>query len=210
MLYFNSLPKLLTPDQNGNLILLTNLLTRAKLLEELENNPMLFYTYSIQDGDTPEIVANKYYNDSFSYWIVLYSNKILDPLWDWPLPYDQFLKYLDSKYKEVAETQNLTPFEYTNTTVYKYEKITKTIDSETLTETVNTNSITQADYNSLTPSTQTYTLSDGKTCTIIIDKSIVTIFDYEYNLNESKRNIKLLNSSYLKQMQNSFEQVMGR
>ena len=36
MFYFNTLPKLLTPDQNGNYILMTNILTRAKLIEELQ------------------------------------------------------------------------------------------------------------------------------------------------------------------------------
>ena len=78
MLYFDTLPKIITPDQNGQPILLTNIMVRAKLLEELENNPMLFYQYSIQDGDTPEIIADKYYNDSYRYWIILYSNKVGD------------------------------------------------------------------------------------------------------------------------------------
>jgi hypothetical protein len=198
------------PDQSGNPILMTNLLTRAKLLEELQNNPMLFYTYSIQDGDTPEIVADKYYGDPFSYWIVLHSNKILDPIWDWPMAYNQFLSYIDSKYKEQAEAENQTPFEYTNTTVYKYEKITKTVDSETLTENLIYTSITEDDYNSLVPSTETFLLPNGQTCVLTIDKKITTIFDYEYDLNEQKRNIKLLNSSYLQQMQKSFETVMER
>jgi hypothetical protein len=61
MLYFNTLPKVLTPDQNGNYILMTNILSRASLIEELQDNPMLFYKYNIQDGDTPEIIAEKYY-----------------------------------------------------------------------------------------------------------------------------------------------------
>ena len=91
MLYFNTLPKVITPDQNGNYILMTNILTRATLIEELQNNPMLFYTYSIQEGDTPEIISEKYYGDPYKYWIVLYSNQIMDPIWNWPLNYEQFL-----------------------------------------------------------------------------------------------------------------------
>ena len=96
MLYFDTLPKIITADQNGNFIVLTNLLVRAKLLDELQNNPMLFYTYSIQDGDTPEIVADKYYGDPFAFWIILYSNQILDPIWNWPLTYQEFLNFLDA------------------------------------------------------------------------------------------------------------------
>lgn len=80
MLYFDTLPKILMDDQNGNPILLTNLVSRAALIEDLKNNPMLFYKYTIQEGDTPEIVAEKYYGDAYRYWIVLYSNELMDPV----------------------------------------------------------------------------------------------------------------------------------
>lgn len=208
MLYFNTLPKILTPDQNGNLILLTNILTRAKLLEELQNNPLLFYTYTIQDGDTPEIVADKYYGDPNRFWLVTYSNQILDPLWDWPLQHQQFLDYIDSKYAEQAEAADQTPFEYTNTTVYSYEKVIATLDSETQITTTNNVSIDQATYNSLTPSSNTFTLPNGFQCTITITKRIVTIYDYEQELNESRRSIKILNTAYASQMESSLQKVM--
>ena len=38
MLYFNSMPKILTPDVNGDGILLTNLMTRSELIPSLLNN----------------------------------------------------------------------------------------------------------------------------------------------------------------------------
>lgn len=210
MLYFNTLPKILTPDQNGNLILLTNILTRAKLLEELQNNPMLFYTYEIQDGDTPEIVADKYYNDPNRFWLVTYSNQILDPVWDWPLQQQQFLDYIDSKYKTAAENAGKTPFEYTNTTIHNYEKIIETTDSETGSTTTQSVTIDETAYNALTPSTNTFNIPNGFSCTIATSKKAVTIFDYEYNLNESKRNIKILNAAYASQMENSFYKVMSK
>ena len=59
MLYFDSLPKISVRDENGYPIALTNIMTRARLVEEFENNPMLFYQYIVQEGDTPEIVADK-------------------------------------------------------------------------------------------------------------------------------------------------------
>jgi hypothetical protein len=61
----------------------------------------------------------------------------------------------------------------------------------------------------LVPSTQTYTLPSGQTCTVSIDKEIETLYDYEHELNESRRNIKILNSVFLKQMEQSFVQIMG-
>lgn len=210
MLYFNTLPKILTPDQNGNLILLTNILTRAKLLEELQNNPMLFYTYAIQEGDTPEIVADKYYGDPNRFWLITYSNQILDPVWDWPLQQQQFLDFIDSKYKTEAEDAGKTPFEYTNTTIHNYEKIVETTDSETDSTTTQIVAIDETSYNALTPSTNTFSIPNGRNCTISISKAAVTIFDYEYDLNESKRNIKILNSTYASQMEQSFQKVMSK
>lgn len=207
MLYFSKLPKILTPDQNGNSIVLTNLLARATLLEEFQNNPMLFYQYAIQDGDTPEIIAEKYYDDPYRYWIVLHSNNILDPLWEWPLPYEEFLKYIDSKYAEEAEDADMTPFEYTNTTAYAYQKITKTTNLDTSTENIIYSNLTLADYNSLQLTNETYNIG-GYNCRIEVSKRIVTIFDHEYEINENRRIIKLLKSSYVGRFEQVFASLM--
>ncbi len=210
MLYFNTLPKILTTDQNGNLLLMTNILTRAKLLDELQNNPMLFYTYSIQDGDTPEIIADKYYDNPNRFWLVTYANQILDPVWDWPLEYQQFLEFIDSKYQEAATLAGKTPFEYTNTTIYSYEKITDIKNIENQVTTRNVTTIDEETYNSLQPSENTYTLPNLDSCIITITKRQVTIYDYEYELNESRRNIKILNSNYAGQMEDSLYKVMNK
>jgi hypothetical protein len=210
MLYFNTLPKILTPDQNGNPIYLTNILTRAKLLEDLQNNPMLFYTYDIQDSDTPEIVAAKYYGDPNRFWLITYSNQILDPVWDWPLQYQQFLQYIESKYAAEAEAAEETPLDYTTTTILAYQKIVNTTDNTTQQTTENITTIDYATYEALTPNTNTYTLPGGQTCTIAITKNALTIYDYEYNLNEAKRNIKILNEAYAGQMEQTFSEIMSR
>lgn len=209
MLYFDTLPKIFTPDQNGNYILLTNILTRAKLVEKLQDNPMLFYKYVIQDGDTPEIISEKYYDDPFKYWIILYSNQIMDPLWDWPLPYEQFLKYIDSKYKDDATAAGQTPFEYTNTVVQEYQKITTTVDNYSETTTVQTISVDFATYSATNASENTYSIPSGSTCTVKISKNLLTIFDYEFNLNEDKREIKIMDNKYVTQMEEQFKILMS-
>jgi hypothetical protein len=207
MLYFSKLPKILTPDQNGNSIVLTNLLARATLLEEFQNNPMLFYQYAIQDGDTPEIIAEKYYDDPYRYWIVLHSNNILDPLWEWPLPYEEFLEYINSKYSVQAAEESLLPFEYTNTTAYAYQKITKTTNLDTSTENIIYSNLTLDDYNSLQLTDETYNIG-GYNCRIEVSKRIVTIFDHEYEINENRRIIKLLKSSYVGRFEQIFASLM--
>lgn len=208
MLYFKTLPKVLTPDENGNLLVLTNILTRAKLLEELQNNPMLFYKYSIQEGDTPEIVADKYYGDPYRYWILMYSNQLMDPLWSWPLSYNQFNLYLDSKYSQLAQDANKTVYEYLQTTVYTYQKVITTTDNETDAITVSKYSINEDEYNSLMPSINSYTLPNGTSCIVQIDKTVVYLMDYENDLNEAKREIKIMDSFYALQMEEQLYKVM--
>ena len=208
MYYFKTLPKIITPDQNGYPILMTNLLARSTIVQELLNNPMQFYEYAIQEGDTPEIVAEKYYGDPFKYWIVLFSNQILDPVWEWPMAYATFLEYLDLKYATEAADADKSPFEYTNTTVYEYKKIITTIDVYTRTETIKDVSITQSDYNTLTESTTTYDIPGGTSCIVSITKNIVTLYDYEEELNESRRQIKLLNNTYAGEMERQLKVLM--
>lgn len=205
MFYFDTLPKIVTRDQNGTPIVLTNLIARARLIEELRNNPMLFYEYAIQDGDTPEIVAEKYYGDPYRYWIVLLSNELLNPLWDWPLDYNSFLDYINTKYETDATTAGMTPFQYTNTEIYSYNKIIKITNDET--EDQKIIQITQSDYNSLVPSNTTYTVANTNV-TVSITKETKTIFDYEYDLNESRRQIKVLNNTFVGNFEESFASLM--
>jgi len=209
MLYFNTLPKVLTPDQNGNYILMTNLMSRATLVEELQNNSMLFYKYNIQDGDTPEIIAEKYYDDAYKYWIVLYSNQILDPIWNWPLPYSQFLDFINNKYATDSAAAGKTPFEYTQTTVYEYEKLITTFDSYSETKTEKIIPLNLASYNSLVESTNTYLLPNKLTCTVTITKRSISLYDYEFALNEAKREIKIMNKNYVNQMEQQLKTLMG-
>ena len=209
MLYFDTLPKVINTDAKGNSIVLTNLMARAKLQEQLLNNPMLFYSYSIQDGDTPEIIAHKYYEDPFKYWIILYSNQIMDPLWDWPLNYTKFSEYLDAKYAAIAEEHSMTPLEYVRSTIYQYQKVTITVDLYSDVATTTKTTIDENTYNTLMPSTNTYTLPNGQQTKVTIDKTIVYVYDYELDLNESKRQIKIMNSAYIRQMERQLIEVMS-
>jgi hypothetical protein len=209
MFYFNALPKVITPDQNGTPILMTNILARAKLIDELKDNTMLFYSYLIKDSDTPEIIADKYYGDPYKYWIVLYSNNLLDPIWDWPMQYNQLMDYLDSKYKTAAEDAGLTPFEYMQLTVYSYEKVTQTIDKSTDAVTTIYQKITEDDYTTLIPTTNTYRPDGIYDVVVDISKRIVSIYDYETELNERKRQIKVMNVSYVAEMEKRFQELMG-
>ena len=161
---------------------------------------MVFYKYDIQDGDTPEIVAHKYYNDSYRYWVVLFANEILDPQWGWPLNSQQFESYIKDKYGLVNP----------NSIIDHYEKIvtTSTQTDSGIQTTSNSVIIDEETYNSLIPSTKTYTLPTGNV-TVEIDRKIVSAFEQEVNKNESKRNINILNSRYVEQLESEIKKLMA-
>ena len=126
MQYFDTLPKVIY-TQNGVSSVYTNLLARVSVIPQLLKDPLIYYSYDIQEGDTPEIIAHKYYGDSYRYWIVLFANELLDPQWDWPMTYNMFEQYLADKY---PSTNIYVEVEY-------YEKVITQYDVNTQTTTVN-------------------------------------------------------------------------
>jgi hypothetical protein len=199
MQYFDTLPKVLHTNSTGTSKVVTNLMARVSLIPQLLKDPLNYYQYDIQEGDTPEIIAHKYYGDSYRYWIVMLANGLLDPQWDWPMNGRVFNKYLENKYPNINTTSE----------VHHYEKIITQYDSGSLTTTVNKIQITEDVYNSL-PVTQTttYSLPSGSV-SITTNRNAVSLYDYELDLNEAKRNIKLLNANYVNQVETEYKNLMS-
>jgi hypothetical protein len=197
MQYFDTLPKLIKIDNNGNALVLTNLLARASILKTFFDNPVVYYNYDLQEGDTPEIIAHKYYGDVYRYWIVLYTNTIIDPQWQWPVNSDVFSKMLVDKYPSIN----------TASTIKKYQKVVTQYDVNTGTTTVNEIVISQNDYESLFETTNTYTLPTGDVI-ITVAKKALSIYDYELEQNEKNRKIRLLNSIYVNQLEKELQTLM--
>jgi hypothetical protein len=199
MQYFDTLPKIIEYDNKSIGRIFTNLLSRASIIPELLKNPALYYSYDIQESDTPEIIAHKYYGDSYRYWMVLLANEILDPQWGWPMNNNVFNDYLISKYGETFNTQS---------TIHHYEKTITQFDSGTNTTTTNTVEIDLNTYNTTLETTKSYTLPTG-IVTVTISKFAISYYDYELKLNESKRNIRLLNSNYVNQLETELKNLMS-
>jgi hypothetical protein len=200
MKYFNSFPKIKSLDAAGNQMILTNLMVKSSIIQNILKNPMLYYEYDIQEGDTPEIIANKYYGDVYRYWIVLFSNQIVDPQWDWPMPTRKFEAYIENKYS--ANTAIL------NSTVHHYEKVETFNNIEGTSQVIKTY-LTELDYNNLITQKQTFSFDSG-TVDLVTDKRIVSIYDYEDELNESNRTIRLLNVSYVPQIESELSALMSK
>jgi hypothetical protein len=199
MQYFDTLPKILYVDQYGIASIRTNLLARASVVAKAYQDPLLYYQYDTQDGDTPEIVAHKYYNDMYRYWIVLLFNQMLDPQWSWPMSGNQFNAFMSDKYGNLD----------VNGTVHHYEKTVTQFDVNTQTTTTNTVEIPETVYASFVNSSNTVMLPTGQV-NITITASAVSIYEYEFQLNESKRTIYLLNNQYVDSMEQQFINLMSK
>lgn len=92
----------------------TNIFFRIGTVRETLNNISSYYVYDIQDGDSPEILAEKVYQDAGAAWLILLANEILDPQFEWPLDDNSFNSYIIEKYGSI---------EYALTTPHHFEKV---------------------------------------------------------------------------------------
>ena len=112
-MYFDNFP-IIPYDSvgNGDYKLVTNLLKRVGLRAKVKTNALLFDTYNVQEGQTPEMIADKLYDDPNLHWIVMYVNNITDRYHQWPLTTPQFLSFLNDKY---SNPDGLHHYEITQT-----------------------------------------------------------------------------------------------
>ena len=101
-MYFTNFPTIPYDSVgNGNYKYVTNLLRRVTLRTKVKGNILLFDTYSIRSGETPEEIADKLYNDPELHWIILMVNNITDRYHQWPLNENQFQAYINDKYDNI-------------------------------------------------------------------------------------------------------------
>ena len=98
-MYFENLP-VIPYDSVGNLTYkdVTNLLRRVALRTNVRTNVLLYDTYDVREGETPESIADKLYDDSELHWVIMIVNNITDRYHGWPMNGAQFLQYLNDKY----------------------------------------------------------------------------------------------------------------
>lgn len=197
MQYFDTLPKVVYTE-NGVSNLYTNLLARASVVPEFLKSPALYYKYSVQDADTPEIIANKYYGDSYRYWILLFTNEILDPQWGWPLTNEQFEEYVIKKYSDV------NPYNV----IHHYEKTITQYNQTYLTTVSNTVIVDDEDYQ-FVDQDRYFKEINGDVVEFTIEKRAVSLYEYERRLNESKREINILNASYVDTVEKQLKDLMS-
>ena len=202
--FFNLFPKLVYDtdgNRSGSYDVATNVFVRIGILNTIKNNSSLYYPYLVQEGDTPEMIADKYYGDPEFHWVVLYMNDMVDPFYDWPMEYSNFVRFINNKYGSTVTAQ---------TQVHHYYKQVSRYDSSSQTTTISKMIIDATAYAALPVSqVNTYNLTNLTTVSETVTRGIVYCWDYELERNEDKRSIKLLKKEYIDTVKNTLEQTLN-
>lgn len=99
MSMYNYFKKLGTVSYNGDIV--NNIITSIRFKDVVEKNNFIFYPYTIEEYERPDLIAEHYYGDSRYTWVVYLSNKIVDPYFEWPLSTNEFRSFIIKKYGSV-------------------------------------------------------------------------------------------------------------
>lgn len=99
--YFNFFPS----TEYANTIV-TNLISKVKFDQSVQRNLAVFYPYTIEQGERPDQIAARYYDNPELDWLIYLANDIVDPYHDWPLTQDQLYEFLAAKYGSISNAQS--------------------------------------------------------------------------------------------------------
>jgi hypothetical protein len=192
-------------DRPSNYQLPLNIMVRVRVLVEKLDQVFHYYEHTIREEETPEILAENFYDDPEAHWLILLTNNITDPQYDWPLNTRSFDNYITAKYgsKETAET-----------TWVEWYEVHRVDDPATGVMYLKRYKITEEQYDD--PELQIEpTLDRG----LEISSSVINVFfpykerksafDVELENNEAKRQIKLIKPDYYQNIRNEFRAIMA-
>ena len=142
---------------------------RVILRESIKENRDLYFNYDVQDMETPEDIAFNQYGDANRHWIILFLNDIIDPFYDWILSRPELLKFVEKKYGKPT-----------------------IINGEFQTDGYN------AIHHWIYGNVYYYDAPDsGSSRPTPVDSVPITLYEYEEELNDAKRTIKVLYPEYV-------------
>jgi hypothetical protein len=199
--YFDNFPYFAYSLNNvGEFQWVTDIFRRTAPIAGLVKNKQVFYSYLIVEGETPEMIADRIYGSTKYHWVVTLLNGITDPLIDWPKSYANLVKYIVDKYGSIATASGTT--HHYAMTISKVDSVGNSSQQTFI--------IDLTKYNTLvSPVPVVTTFANGVTVTKTITASTVDNYTYEVNLNETKRNIILLQANYLPQIVTELEGLLS-
>tara|TARA_Y100000361_G_C11015712_1_gene266760 strand:- start:36 stop:563 length:528 start_codon:yes stop_codon:yes gene_type:complete len=100
MSYFEKFPKIYyDANADGKYKVMTDIISRVKLVDSVKQNILNFDYYNVKDGETPEMIAHKYYDDPELHWTILVVNDVIDYYTQWPMSVQKFEEFMKDKYE---------------------------------------------------------------------------------------------------------------
>ena len=196
--YFRNLPEFEYVNRTkegrseGDFSIVKNFFKRGKLREDIFQDLTFFTKYIVQGDDRPDNVADKVYNDATLDWVILMSNNIVSVQSEWPLSQADFNTYITNKYDD-EETL------YSGIHHYESREV-KTTDNSII--------IPAGERVSVGQSVSYYDNALGQHVRATDVAIPVTNYQFEDKLNNDKRNIFVLKSSYLNIVFDDLEEIM--
>lgn len=184
-MYFNSFP--LTKFNNINIIDITR---KLELDKAFEKDALAYMNYTVEEGEKPEDVAYYYYDDPSYAWLVLLSNNIVDPYTHWPKDFKSFEEYLKVQYASEADAQGQAVIEWTkNATIGSNIVHYESLKDPNI-------RLNRASYLNATDNERAEFFP-------------VRVYDYEFALNEERRQIVLVNKALLPSLKAQMEPLLN-
>jgi hypothetical protein len=193
-MFFDAQPNFYYPYKGG-IKLSKNLFRRVRFRDNLNALHVASTRYTIQTGETPEIISNKRYGSTEWYWTILILNNIIDMNNDWPVSDYELDLAIEKKY---GQDQNKVRFWETKK-IYNGNNVI--LEGGVIIE-YNEGRQNQQSVNYY----PTFTFN-GLSGAQILDK--VTNREYEYRENEKKKEIFLIKPEYLNMMKEEIERLVA-
>lgn len=178
------------PDIEYGEKVIKNICRRVMFSDTIGSNPYVFLPYVIKEDERPEDVSYYYYDSVDYVWLIYLANNIIDPKYDWPMSQNNLNNFIIQKYRSSANT--------TGNDVLNWSKNTQITDNILYYE--------NSEFDRIT--TKTYELESAFQNSDFIsgDWTPIRVYDYEFDRNENKRHIQLVDASYALQMQNDLRE----
>ena len=181
------------PDAKiSDYIRVKNFFRRATLREDIFQSLTFFTKYSIEGDDRPDNVAHKVYENSDLDWVILLANNITHIPTEWPMPQNDFDRFLLDKYDN-------------------YDNIYNGVHHHETVEVKDSNDITIVPEGLEVSSDFTQTYYDYYNSGMVTASNItrpVTNYEYEEKIENEKREIFILKQEYLTVVIDDIEDIM--
>ncbi|MCK5020164.1 MAG: baseplate wedge protein 53 [Candidatus Peribacteraceae bacterium] len=164
---------------DGSHHLITNICNRVAVSKQAKNFQSVLYDHLIDVGDSPDVLSYKIYGTPDYWWVICLVNDIHDIQDDWPLTDQELTDYTTKKYP-LNTKYDIHHYEYPS-----------------------------GKWTTPESAMMIHGLSSTESAIATFSIRSINIGDYEGDINDNKRTIKLIRSEYIEQFRDELETLFA-